>query len=60
VEINARMLTFRGRLTFVAVVRDITERKRAEEERRKLETQFQQMQKLESLGLWRRHRARFQ
>lgn len=35
---------------FVAVMEDITEQKRAEEERRALEAQIQQSQKLESLG----------
>jgi len=35
---------------FVAVMEDITEHKRAEEERRTLEAQIQQSQKLESLG----------
>lgn len=35
----------------VHVMRDITERKRAEEDRRNLETQFQHTQKLESLGV---------
>ncbi len=35
----------------VHVARDITERKRAEEERQKLEQQFMQTQKLESLGV---------
>ncbi len=32
------------------IARDITERKRAEEEKRKLETQFQRAQKFESIG----------
>jgi PAS domain S-box-containing protein len=37
--------------TIYAVARDVTARLRAEEERRKLETQLQQTQKLESLGV---------
>lgn len=37
--------------SFIVVVRDITERKKAEEERRKFEAQLQQAQKLESLGI---------
>ena len=42
----------------VAAFLDVTERKQAEEERRKLQTQIQQTQKLESLGdPGRRHRA---
>ena len=41
-----------GRVTaYVHVMRDISERKRAEEERLKLEAQFQQTRKLESLGV---------
>jgi len=41
-----------GNVTGVlAVVTDTTEQKRAEEERRKIETQVQQTQKLESLGV---------
>ena len=41
-----------GRVTAcVHVARDITDRKKAEEERRELEQQFQQTQKLESLGV---------
>ncbi|OGR27941.1 MAG: hypothetical protein A2X83_01675 [Desulfuromonadales bacterium GWD2_54_10] len=41
-----------GKITsYVHVMRDITERKFAEEERQKLQQQFQQTQKLESLGV---------
>jgi signal transduction histidine kinase len=41
-----------GRITgCVHLMRDITERKRAEEERQNLERQFQHTQKLESLGV---------
>ncbi len=41
-----------GRVTsLIHVIRDITERKQAEEERQLLEHQFQQSQKLESLGV---------
>ncbi len=37
-------------LGFRGVVRDVSQRKRAEEEKRKLETQLQQAQKMESIG----------
>ncbi len=40
-----------GRRLAVAVVQDITDRRRAEEDRRKFEVQIQQTQKLESLGV---------
>lgn len=48
VEVSATMLAD-GR--FQAIARDITDRKRAEEERRRLEAQIQHTQKLESLGV---------
>ncbi|MEI6214993.1 MAG: ATP-binding protein [Desulfuromonadales bacterium] len=48
VEVRASVLDDGQRL---AIVRDITERRRAEEERVALESQFQQTQKLESLGV---------
>ena len=37
----------------IATVRDITERKQAEAEKARLEAQFHQAQKLESVGNWR-------
>jgi C4-dicarboxylate-specific signal transduction histidine kinase len=37
-------------LAYQGIIRDITERKRAEKEKRKLETQFHQAQKMEALG----------
>ena len=43
-------ITFGGRPALLAASIDITERKRAEEERRKLELTIQDAQKLESLG----------
>jgi PAS domain S-box-containing protein len=51
VEITGSFFEWRGRKVHVAAIRDITERLRAEEERRKLEAQMQQAQKLESLGV---------
>ncbi|MFI5217731.1 MAG: PAS domain S-box protein, partial [Candidatus Limnocylindria bacterium] len=43
--------TAQGETRVVAVMRDVTEQRRAEEERRKLEEWLRQGQKLESLGL---------
>jgi len=51
VEISANYLEFGGREYNCAFARDITLRKRAEEERLSLERQVQQAQKLESLGV---------
>ena len=51
VEITGSYFEWHGRSVHVAAIRDITERKRAEEERRRLEVQMQQTQKLESLGV---------
>jgi len=51
VEITANFMEYEGRIYDCAFARDITARKRAEEERRQLEIQVQQTQKLESLGV---------
>ncbi len=51
VELTVNHLEFGGKEYNFAFARDLTERKRAEEERRKLEAQIQHAQKLESLGL---------
>jgi signal transduction histidine kinase len=50
-ETQSRPIFFRGRPGRVVAVRDVTERKQAEEERRKLAEQRQQAQTLESLGV---------
>ncbi len=51
VEVSANAIEFDGKLYDVAFWRDVTERKRAEEERRQLSAQVQHAQKLESLGV---------
>ena len=51
VEIRARTITSGGRPQRVTALRDVTERKRAEEERIALERRAQHGQKLESLGV---------
>jgi two-component system cell cycle sensor histidine kinase/response regulator CckA len=51
VEVNATILDVDGVPTIFALCRDISERKQAADERRRLEKQFLQSQKMESLGL---------
>jgi len=50
VEAVVRRIRIGGRPVVLAVERDITERKRAEEEREKLRAQLAQAQKMESIG----------
>ena len=50
VEIHANFVEVNGREYNCAFVRDITERKQAEEERKKLQVQLTQAQKMESVG----------
>jgi len=49
-EITATVITLQGKKVIQGIFRDITERKKAEEEREKLEAQFRQAQKMESVG----------
>jgi PAS domain S-box-containing protein len=51
VEISANLFDFEGTVVAVTTVRDISERKQAEQKQRELEAQMQQAQKLESLGI---------
>jgi PAS domain S-box-containing protein len=51
VEVNATYAEIVGKPRFIVTVRDISDRKAAEEERLKLERQISQTQKLESLGV---------
>jgi PAS domain S-box-containing protein len=50
-EIHANQITLAGREVACAVIRDITARRQAQEERRRFEAQMQHTQKLESLGV---------
>jgi len=50
VEINATAIRTSEGIKLIALVRDITDRKRAEEERAKLEAQLVQAQKMEAIG----------
>ena len=51
VDINTSTIEYRGKRAILSVMRDISDRKKAEEERRHLEAQVQHAQKLESLGV---------
>jgi two-component system, cell cycle sensor histidine kinase and response regulator CckA len=50
VEVNANFIEYLGRGYSMALIRDVAERRRAEEERERLREQLQQAQKLESVG----------
>ena len=50
VEINSAIIVLSGRPMILAVVRDTTERKHEEQERKKLEAQLTQAQKMEAIG----------
>ncbi len=50
VEITANFFELHGRRIMLAAIRDITERKRAEEQRGRLEAQLRQAQKMEAIG----------
>jgi len=50
VENTGALVTYEGKPAILAVVRDITARKRAEEEKAALEAQLQQAQKMELVG----------
>jgi PAS domain S-box-containing protein len=49
-EVNARRITWEGKDAIIATCRDITWRKRAEDDKARLQAQLEQAQKLESIG----------
>ncbi len=51
VEVHSRTFMYQGHLAVLSASRDISERKRAEDERRRLDEQMREAQKLESLGV---------
>ena len=50
VEISGRAIDYKGQPAIISIVRDITYRKNVEVEKKKLEAQLQQAQKMESIG----------
>ena len=50
IEVNSRIIELAGKPAVLSVARDITERKRAEEEKKVLEAKLQQAQKMEAIG----------
>jgi PAS domain S-box-containing protein len=51
VELSVSPVQFGGRPAFLGIARDITERKKSEEQQRHLERQLQQAVKMESIGI---------
>ena len=51
IELHSGPIPFMGKSLLYSIVSDITDRKRAEKERARMEIQIQQTQKLESLGV---------
>ena len=51
VEINSNIVELNGKPVIIAVVRDITQRINAQADQEQLETQLQQAQKMDSIGL---------
>lgn len=49
--ISARLIEIKGEKCIISITRDIRERRRAEEERRKLETHLQLSRKMEAIGV---------
>jgi len=50
VEVKSCPITFEGRKSLLVIFTDLTERKQAETEQRRLETQLRQSQKMEAIG----------
>jgi PAS domain S-box-containing protein len=50
VEVSGGIISFNGKPADLVLIRDITERKKAEEERRNLESRLQRAEKMEAIG----------
>ena len=51
VEVNSRAINYKGEKAFLSVIRDITNRKKAEKEKAGLESKLHQAHKLEAIGV---------
>ncbi|MCP4690824.1 MAG: PAS domain S-box protein, partial [Desulfobacterales bacterium] len=49
-ELNNRIIQYNGKPAALSIARDLTERKRAEKEKRRMETQLQNARKMEAIG----------
>ncbi len=49
-ELNSRFIQYNGKPAVLSIVRDITERRRADEEKRRMEAQLQNARKMEAIG----------
>ncbi|MCP4689323.1 MAG: PAS domain S-box protein, partial [Desulfobacterales bacterium] len=50
-ELNSRLIEYKGRPAVLSVARDLADRKRAEEEKRRMEGQLQNARKMEAIGM---------
>ena len=50
IEVNQQIIEYSGRPSVLSIVRDITERRQVEEEKRQLAVHLQQAQKMEAIG----------
>ncbi len=49
-ELNSRLIAYKGKVAVLSIARDITGRKRAEREKRRMEAKLQNARKMEAIG----------